>query len=71
MITQVYKRDGTFQNFDVEKITKAIFKAARACGGNDEETARNLANEVVETLEKSLVQKFQPLKKFKTALKRF
>ena len=52
MINQVYTRDGTFQEFDLEKIANAIFKAARACGGNDRETAENLANEVVCELEK-------------------
>ena len=46
MVTQVYKRDGTFENFDLEKITNAIFKAAKACGGNNKETANNLAKEV-------------------------
>ncbi len=51
MITQVYKRDGTFQNFDKKKIADAIFKAARACGGDDRETAENLATEVSEKLE--------------------
>lgn len=54
MIKQVYKRDGTIQNFDVNKIATAIFSAAKACGGNDSETARNLALEV----EKILNQKF-------------
>lgn len=51
MISQVYKRDGTFQSFNIEKIANAIFKAAKACGGNDAETARKLANEVVLKLE--------------------
>lgn len=54
MIKQVYKRDGTIQNFDVNKIATAIFSAAKACGGNDSETARNLALEV----EKILNEKF-------------
>ena len=44
MINQVYKRDGTFQEFDLEKIANAIFKAARACGGNDRETAENVVS---------------------------
>lgn len=52
MIKQVYKRDGTFQEFNVDKITEAIFKAARACGGNDRKTAENLAKEVEKLLEK-------------------
>lgn len=70
MITQVYKRDGTFQNFDVEKITKAIFKAARACGGNDEETARNLANEVVETLEKKFGSKIPTVEEIQNCVEK-
>ena len=52
MIKQVYKRDGTFQEFKVDKITEAIFKAARACGGNDRKTAENLAKEVEKLIEK-------------------
>lgn len=53
MITQVYKRDGTFQDFSVEKIANAIFKAARACGGDDYETSLALAKEVEVNLEKT------------------
>jgi ribonucleoside-triphosphate reductase len=57
MIKQVYKRDGTFQDFSVNKIADAIFKAARACGGNDYETAQKLANEVEKMLEKKFKTK--------------
>ena len=70
MITQVYKRDGTFQNFDVEKISKAIFKAARACGGNDEETARSLANEVVDTLEKKFGSKIPTVEEIQNCVEK-
>ncbi|MDD4110738.1 MAG: ribonucleoside triphosphate reductase, partial [Clostridia bacterium] len=52
MIKQVYKRDGTFQKFNVDKIAEAIFKAAKACGGNDRTTAEKLAKEVEKLLEK-------------------
>lgn len=52
MIKQVYKRDGTFQEFNINKIAEAIFKAARACGGNDHETSNKLAQEVEQILEK-------------------
>lgn len=70
MITQVYKRDGTFQNFDVEKISKAIFKAARACGGNDEETARSLANEVVDALEKKFGSKIPTVEEIQNCVEK-
>mgnify|MGYP002454280734 FL=1 len=35
MITKIIKRDGREANFDTEKITQAIYKAAQAIGGND------------------------------------
>ena len=44
MIKQVYKRDGTFQDYDGKKIAAAIFKAAQACGGNDRETSDNFGS---------------------------
>jgi anaerobic ribonucleoside-triphosphate reductase len=45
-VLKVYKRDGSLQDYDVEKITNAIFKAAQACGGNDRATSQNLAQQV-------------------------
>ncbi len=47
MVKQVYKRNGDKQNFDANKIAEAIFKAAKACGGEDETRANELADEVV------------------------
>lgn len=46
MVTQVLKRDGKIQDFDKEKIAKAIYKAAVACNGNDKNLADKLAEEV-------------------------
>jgi anaerobic ribonucleoside-triphosphate reductase len=46
----IQKRDGRVDDFDLEKIAMAIFKAAEAVGGNDMETARRLARLVVEYL---------------------
>ena len=43
---KVLKRDGRFVDFDVEKISNAIFKAAKAVGGEDRSIAGKLANEV-------------------------
>ncbi|MCR4429680.1 MAG: ribonucleoside triphosphate reductase [Tepidanaerobacteraceae bacterium] len=51
MISFIIKRDGHTQKFDKEKIESAIFKAARAVGGNDREIAAKLADEVVGILE--------------------
>ncbi len=47
MHTQIRKRDGRIEPFEKIKITKAIFKAAIACGGEDEELAGALADQVV------------------------
>ncbi len=41
-------RDGKIVSFDKETITKAIFKAAKAVGGEDKSIAEALANEVTE-----------------------
>ncbi|HHT79491.1 MAG TPA: ribonucleoside triphosphate reductase [Actinobacteria bacterium] len=51
MITEVIKRDGRKENFDPDKITHAIFKAAVACGGNDFDIATGLSKKVVKILE--------------------
>lgn len=52
MITKIRKRDGRIVPFDRERIANAIFKAARAVGGNDYERAEFLARKVVENLER-------------------
>ncbi|KXG74668.1 Anaerobic ribonucleoside-triphosphate reductase [Fervidicola ferrireducens] len=52
MITKIRKRDGRIVPFDGERIANAIFKAARAVGGNDYERAKFLARKVVENLER-------------------
>lgn len=51
MIQTIIKRDGRCVLFDLDKITDAIFKAAQALGGNDRETARELAVRVEQRLE--------------------
>ena len=51
MISKIKKRDGRTTNFDLEKITQAIYKAAQAIGGTDYETAEKLAKEVLAVLE--------------------
>ena len=51
-ISKIMKRDSAVVDFDQNKITEAIFKAARAVGGRDRKTAQKLSDKVVEELEK-------------------
>ncbi|MBW4829308.1 MAG: anaerobic ribonucleoside triphosphate reductase [Clostridiaceae bacterium] len=51
MITKIKKRDGREVPFNIEKIANAIFKAAQAVGGQDYNTALELAEEVTLYLE--------------------
>jgi ribonucleoside-triphosphate reductase len=46
----IRKRDGRIVEFDVTKISEAIFKSARAVGGDDHDLAVELANVVVRYL---------------------
>ncbi|MGB9671547.1 MAG: ribonucleoside triphosphate reductase, partial [Candidatus Bathyarchaeales archaeon] len=48
----VRKRDGRLEAFDQERITNAIWKAAKAVGGKDRELAKKLSDKVVEILKK-------------------
>ncbi len=53
MITRITKRDGRSVDFDMEKITQAIYKAAQAIGGTDYDTAKTLAEKVCEIIEET------------------
>ena len=46
----IKKRDGRIVNFEPEKITSAIYRAAVACRGNDFGQAVNLCEKVMEKL---------------------
>ncbi len=46
----VRKRDGRLEEFDSNRITTAIWKAARAVGGKDKEEAERMSGQVVEIL---------------------
>ncbi|HII88119.1 TPA: response regulator SirA, partial [Candidatus Woesearchaeota archaeon] len=52
--TEVKKRDGNIVPFSKEKVVNAIFKAAESVGGKDKERAEQLADLVVQSLEKKL-----------------
>ena len=49
----VLKRDSKLEPFDQERITTAIWKAAKACGGRDKEQAKRVSDEVVAELQKT------------------
>lgn len=48
----VRKRDGRLEPFDQERITNAIWKAAKAVGGKDRGLAKKLSDQVVAELKK-------------------
>jgi len=48
----VRKRDGRLEAFDQERITNAIWKAAKAVGGKDRELAKKLSDEIVAELKR-------------------
>lgn len=49
----IQKRDGRIVEFEINKITDAIFKAARAVGGEDGQLAEELAQVVVKYITKT------------------
>lgn len=51
MVTKIRKRDGRTVPFNVDKIADAIYKAARAVGGNDYDEAADMAEKVCNYLE--------------------
>ncbi|MBS7622136.1 vitamin B12-dependent ribonucleotide reductase [Candidatus Bathyarchaeota archaeon] len=51
-MSRIRKRDGRVVEFDQEKITNAIYKAAQSVGGRDRELAQQLSSRVVVELEK-------------------
>lgn len=54
MFKEIKKRDGRIVDFDPEKITSAILRAAQSVGGKDRATAEGLAKKVLESIEKDL-----------------
>ncbi len=51
MFSSIKKRDGRIVDFDQDKITIAIYKAAEAVGGSDRKTAKKLSDQVVKILD--------------------
>ncbi len=55
MITMIKKRDGRQVPFNIEKIAGAIYKAAKAVGGNDYNEAMSLADKVCQQLSEEII----------------
>ncbi|MFH0928941.1 MAG: ribonucleoside triphosphate reductase [Candidatus Aenigmatarchaeota archaeon] len=58
MVKKIRKRNGMIVPFEQEKITVAIWKAAQAVGGTDQELARELSDKVVAVTEEKFTEKF-------------
>ncbi|MEK6828385.1 MAG: ATP cone domain-containing protein, partial [Nanoarchaeota archaeon] len=52
IMSRIRKRDGSIAAFDQNKITSAIFKAAKSVGGKDKRIAQQLSDKVVAELSK-------------------
>lgn len=59
-ISKIKKRDGSVVDFDKEKITNAIFKAAQSVGGTDREEASKVADKAVESLNSKFKEDYIP-----------
>ncbi len=59
-IKKIKKRDGRIVDFNGDKITEAIWKAAQAVGINDRSVAVKLSEQVVQKLEKQLKPDEEP-----------
>lgn len=51
MVKQIIKRDGRIEEFNVDKIRDAIYKAALAVGGDNKTLATELAVKVAQQLD--------------------
>lgn len=59
-IKQVIKRNGKIVDFNPNRISNAIYRAAVSVGGRDKETAEKLAVQVVQILEEKYPENYKP-----------
>ena len=57
LVTKIRKRDGRIVDFDSNKITEAIWKAAQSVGGKDRSIAEKLTKEVVKRVNEKFAGK--------------
>jgi len=70
MIKKIRKRDGRIADFEREKVTNAIFKAAKAVGGEDYELAKRLTEQVVQKLEEKFPKEIPPVEDVQDAVEK-
>ncbi len=68
MFTMIVKRDGRKVPFNVEKISKAIFKAAESVGGSDYDEAVKIAKNVISYLERKKGEEFPTVEEVQDAV---
>ncbi|MFN7990703.1 MAG: adenosylcobalamin-dependent ribonucleoside-diphosphate reductase [Candidatus Micrarchaeia archaeon] len=59
-VKKIRKRDGTVADFDKEKITSAVFKAAQSVGGSDRAEAERVADKVVQYIGEKFAESYIP-----------
>jgi ribonucleoside-diphosphate reductase alpha chain len=57
---KIRKRDGSVADFDKEKITNAIFKAAQSVGGSDRAESEKVADKVVQFISEKFAENYIP-----------
>ncbi len=67
---KVEKRDGSIVDFDVDKITEAVFKAAKSIGGHDRDVAKDVASKVVYFMKGSLGTKIPTVEEVQDSVER-
>lgn len=67
MVTKIIKRDGRVVAFNIDKISKAIFKAAVEVGGSDYTIAEDLAQKICEYLNQNLDNKIPTVEQVQDA----
>ena len=67
---QVKKRDGRIVSFEQDKITEAIFKAAKAVGGEDRYLAEDLAESVTFYLRKQFISQIPTVEEIQDIVER-
>ena len=69
-VKKIRKRDGRLVEFDKEKIAGAIYKAAYAVGGRDQVLAGQLAEKVVDEVEKNFKTKYPTVEEVQDLIER-
>ena len=67
---KIIKRDGRVVPFNQEKITNAVFAAARAAGGKDRKKAEQLSNLVIKQLKKDIKKGYPSIEKIQDTVEK-